>query len=276
MQGDPLALAIDYGPFLGLGVIGAVFANATGAGGGVVFVPFFTHLGFAGNTIVATSFAIQCCGMTAGAFTWWRYYKGVAQVNNQWQPLISGLYLCIPGSLLGIVIVQYTTRFIAELTWLSVDMNYLHWVFGIFSVLLAIAILCTAVLSKRQVFHVNLGLWDKAVLVAVAIVGGMITAWLSVGVGELIAVYLIIRGFNVTMAIALAVIVSACSVWGAVVFHVFVSQAIFWPVVLFAGAGAIIGGVLAKYVVLFFPPRKLKVFFGLWVLVLGIASLPLF
>ena len=37
---NPLTLIAEYGVYAVLGIIGAIFANATGAGGGVVFVPF--------------------------------------------------------------------------------------------------------------------------------------------------------------------------------------------------------------------------------------------
>lgn len=79
-----------------------------------------------------------------------------------------------------------------------------------------------------------------------------------------------------TMAIAVAVILSAFTVWGAVIYHVLVTQAVVWDVVIFAGAGAIIGCMLAKYVVLAFSPQKLKLFFGTWVLLLGVSGLPIF
>jgi uncharacterized membrane protein YfcA len=94
-----------------------------------------------------------------------------------------------------------------------------------------------------------------------------------VGVGELVAVYLILRGFNVTSAIALAVILSAFTVWSAIFHHLFVTQAIYWYVLLFAGAGAIVGGIIAKRVVLYFSVVKLKLFFATWVLIMGITSL---
>jgi uncharacterized membrane protein YfcA len=108
----------------------------------------------------------------------------------------------------------------------------------------------------------------------IGIIGGGITAWLSIGVGELVAVYLIIRGFNVTFSIACAVILSAFTVWGGIVFHLLITNAVYWPVVLFAGIGAIIGGMLAKKLVLFFSPKSLKLFFAAWVFVLGVSSLP--
>ena len=92
------------------------------------------------------------------------------------------------------------------------------------------------------------------------------------GIGELVAVFLIVRRFDVTLAIGAAVIISAVTVWGAVGYGALVSEAVIWHVVLFAGAGAVIGGRLARYVVLFFSPRQVKLFFALWVLLLGILS----
>jgi uncharacterized membrane protein YfcA len=89
-----------------------------------------------------------------------------------------------------------------------------------------------------------------------------------------VAVYLIICRFNVTLAIAAAVILSAWTVWGGVIFHLVITQAIYWPVVLFAGAGAIAGGILAKQLVLFFSAKNLKLFFAGWIFILGFTSLP--
>ncbi|MEI8600615.1 hypothetical protein P4S55_05730 [Shewanella sp. PP-Sp27a-2] len=60
-----------------LGITGAIFANSTGAGGGggVIFIPVFSSLSFSESQSVATSFMIQCFGMTAGAISWSLHYK---------------------------------------------------------------------------------------------------------------------------------------------------------------------------------------------------------
>ena len=42
-QAHPITLLQQYGGFTFLGLLGAIFANATGAGGGVVFVPFLIN-----------------------------------------------------------------------------------------------------------------------------------------------------------------------------------------------------------------------------------------
>lgn len=269
-------LVSSYSGFLFLGVVGAIFANATGAGGGVVFVPFFNQLGYSPQAIVATSFAIQCCGMTAGAITWWRFYQEHCQKAAAWQGLKSGLALTVPASLCGIWLAQYGPLVTPAFDALRGGMDELHLGFGIFSILLALAIFASVPLLKRTAFSVKFTQLDMLALPFVAFVGGAITAWLSVGVGELVAVYLIIRGFSVTMSIALAVILSAVSVWGAVVYHALISHAVIWELVLFAGVGAVVGGILAKRVVLAFSPTKLKLFFGSWVLIMGMSGLPVF
>lgn len=275
MQTQPLTLIEAFGSYTFLGVVGAVFANATGAGGGVVFVPFFHHLGFSPAQIVATSFAIQCCGMTAGAVTWLQYYRSHHRTNVLWQPLPAALWLTIPGSVGGILLAQWASH-IPLLAAVAGNTDTLHIGFGVFSIILALAIFASVPLLKRTRFKEKLATLDVLALPLIAFAGGIVTAWLSVGVGELVAVYLIIRGLNITMAIAAAVMLSAVSVWFASIYHVTTSLAVFYPVVLFAGAGAVLGGILARHVVLAFQPAQLKIFFGLWVMLLGISSLPLF
>ena len=274
-QTQPLTLTQEYAGFAFLGLLGAIFANATGAGGGVVFVPFFNQLEFSVATSVATSFAIQCCGMTAGALTWLAFYKQLKASNQPesvyWQPLSKILLLTVPSSFLGLWMVQINPQFFAHFS----DPSSLHTGFGLFSIGLAVTIFATVFLLSNQSFTTQLSLLDYIALPFIALVGGGITAWLSIGVGELVAVYLIICRFNVTFAIAAAVILSALTVWAGIVFHILITQAVYWPVVLFAGAGAIVGGILAKQLVLYFSVKNLKLFFAGWIFILGITSLPI-
>ena len=270
----PINLISEYGGFTFLGLLGAIFANATGAGGGVVFVPFFNQMDFTVATSVATSFAIQCCGMTAGAITWWGFYQQQKvkrqPESTQWLPLVEILMITVPPSILGLFMVQINPQFFAHFS----DPTSLHTGFGVFSIGLALAILATVFLLNSENFNTKLYMYDYIALPIIALVGGGITAWLSIGVGELVAVYLIMRRFNVTLAIAAAVILSAITVWGGVIFHLVITKAIYWPVVLFAGAGAIVGGILAKQLVLYFSAKNLKLFFAGWILILGFTSLP--
>ncbi|MFS1704564.1 sulfite exporter TauE/SafE family protein [Alteromonas sp. AMM-1] len=267
------AVIPEFGPFMLLGIIGAVFANATGAGGGVVFVPFFQQLQFSAEAVIATSFAIQCCGMSAGAISWLQYFRHGPEVSPHWRLLLRVVFITALGSLAGIGFTQYGfSQWFSAMSFRQFG-SQLHIGFGIFSVLLALGIFASIACLKREATRSAIESGDIAALLLISFVGGVVTAYLSVGVGELIAVYLIFRGFSVSFSIAAAVILSAISVWGGVQYHAFVTEAVVWDVVLFAGAGAIIGGRLARYLVLWFSPRQVKVFFAGWVLLLGIASL---
>lgn len=259
----------DYGLFTLLGVAGAIFANATGAGGGVVFVPFFNHLGFSSEQIVATSFAIQCCGMTAGALTWFFVYQNSRKHEKSWKPLLPVVIWVTPMSVLTILVAQYQGIHAPASLTIS---------FSVFSLILALAVFATLGRSKatHHIIREKLDNIDRCSLVLIGIFGGLITKWLSVGVGELLAVYLILRGYNVTLSIAAAVIVSAFSVWSAIGFHLVETQGVYFQVVLFAGLGAILGGLIAKFVVLAFSPMRLKIFFATWILLLGFSGLPIF
>jgi uncharacterized membrane protein YfcA len=267
-----IQIIFDYLGFFFVGVTGAIFANATGAGGGVVFVPFFNQLNIDNTAIVATSFAIQCCGMTAGAAAWYQHRHYLVDKNDssekEWSYLSGGLLATSFASVAGILSAQFLLH---EYT--SAVQDGLHVGFGIFSILLALAIYASIPLLNKEVASTKLLLIDILLLNLISFIGGIITAWLSVGVGELVAVYLILRGFNITSAIALAVMLSALTVWSAIGYHLFISRAIYWEVLLFAGAGAILGGTIAKYVVLYFSAVKLKIFFATWVLAMGVAGL---
>ena len=284
-QEAPLLLVKDYILFSVVGVVGAIFANATGAGGGVVFVPLFNQFSFSPMNIVATSFAIQCFGMTAGAISWRDQYlqnKRDPVLSPIWHTLPKLLILTVPFSILGVWLNQFSG-------WINIVMHVdhlLHWIFGSFSILLAIALFVTLPKLQREEQPFLLTRFDCIALPLIAMCGGVITAWLSIGVGEMVAVYLILRSASVTMAIAVAVILTACSVWGGIGYFILLNEialdkgvhgfsTIIYPVAFFAGLGAIVGGTIAKRIVLFFPPIQVKVFFGFWVLFMGVASLPL-
>ncbi len=276
LQPEPFELISSFAPFTLLGVLGAVFANATGAGGGVVFVPFFNQLGFTPITIVATSFAIQCCGMTAGALTWWQHYRKEKAPDSEWKALPLSLLVVVPASLSGIWLAQFGTLAFSQLSFLQGKIEDIHLGFGIFSIVLSLALFATSLMKVHPHYKNRLSALDAVSLLVIGCAGGVLTAWLSVGVGELVAVYLILRGFNIAMSIAVAVILTAFTVWAAIPHHVINTLAIDWSVVMFAGMGAIVGGMVAKYVVLAFSPVKLKLFFASWVMVMGLAGLPLF
>jgi uncharacterized membrane protein YfcA len=108
----------------------------------------------------------------------------------------------------------------------------------------------------------------------IAVAGGAVTAWLSVGVGEFLAFFLIARRYDVTEAVAVAVVVSAVTVWSASPVHLFADDsATVWSVAVWAGPGAIVGALLARALALRLGALRLKRFFGLWLLIVGFTEL---
>lgn len=263
LQPQSWALITDYLHFILLGITGAIFANSTGAGGGVIFIPAFNQLGFSESQAIATSFAIQCCGMTAGALTWLKYYRRDVSHQPQWQPFFPIIALSALCSIIGLWTVYG----------MGIDAPAaLHPLFSGFSIVLGLAILIMALGLPQGTPTSHLTRMDVILLMAITVFGGGLTAWLSVGVGELMALYLIIRRFDVTLAIATAVIVSMLTVWAGAIKHVWLDNQVYWAVVLFAGPGAVIGGILAKQLVARLPAKQLKLFFGSWVLLSGLAG----
>ena len=256
-----------YSPFSLLGVLGAIFANATGAGGGVVFIPAFQQLGISESQTIATSFAIQCFGMTTGAIMWSKYAKRQRLQEVDWKLLYPLILIAAIPSVLGL--------------WMVYGLGLgspasLSLLFAVFSILLGASLLIMARQRKQPSELVMLvqavPKKDVIWLSVIGILGGVVTAWLSVGVGEFIAFYLIFRGYRVRLAIAVAVVISAITVWSGIGYHL-AADTINWQILLFAGPGAVIGAVAARYLAAWLPAMKLKLFFAIWILLAGAIEL---
>ena len=262
-----LIAQVDYAPFSLLGVLGAIFANATGAGGGVVFIPAFQALDISAEQSVATSFAIQCFGMTTGALLWSRFAKQQAKTESDWRLAVPFLLATVPASILGLWFV-YGGGLTSPAS--------LSLLFAWFSILLGCA-LFVAVLKKNLRHQVDIesrqaNRGDLLSLIVIGFVGGIVTAWLSVGVGEFVAFYLIVRGYRVTLAVAVAVILSALTVWAGIGFHL-AADTIHYQILMFAGPGAVFGAIIAKLIATRLPVMQLKLFFAGWVLLVGVIEL---
>lgn len=255
---------IEYSLFSFIGVVGAIFANSTGAGGGVVFIPLFNELSFTEEQSIATSFAIQCFGMTAGACTWWLHYKRHKTELRLWQGFKRIISITAVSSIIGLLLV-YGNKLTSPTS--------LHQSFSWFSLVLGLFIIITVFFVKPHRERSQIYLFDWFALITIGLFGGALTAWLSVGVGELLAIYLILRRFDISMAVAAAVIVSAFTVWAAIWQHTIIQFEVYWQVVLFAGPGAVLGGVFAKTLVTHLSATKLKLFFAFWLLIIGLVGI---
>ncbi|MCH2189679.1 MAG: sulfite exporter TauE/SafE family protein [Gammaproteobacteria bacterium] len=261
---------LSYWPFFAIAIVGAIVANSTGAGGGIVFVPAFNMLGIDSDAIIATSFAIQCFGMTAGTIAWHQNARANLIASGS-DPLRTKTYsrywiiiaVCSIPAAGGVLLGQYVFSLDSADQIKGVFKSF-SFLFGI-SILLTTAYLLRSSNAKTGVIAID-GRVTRVLLIVIGLIGGLITAWLSVGVGELIAVALILLRYPVRFAIGVAVSVSAFSVWAGIHYHVFVEPMIHYGILAFAAPAAAIGGTVAKYLVAHFSPVQVKVFIAIWIL----------
>jgi len=250
-----------------VGLVGAIIANTSGTGGGVVFVPVFNALReldvmtLSPLQVVGVSMAIQSFGMSMGALRWTdrllhqpepKVLEARVRTRDFALVVLCVLTLSLPGMLL--------TQRLA-----SLDQHAVLLAYKGFSILLGSAlILATWTVNARRQERDRLTRADLFVLVAIGFVGGPITALFSVGVGELVALYLFIRHYPVLLCTGAACVISAISVIAGAVWHI-EAGTIQWEVVLLAAPAAMLGGFLARPVALWLGAKRLKTLDGAWI-----------
>lgn len=265
-----------YKHFFFVGVFAAIIANSSAVGGGVVFVPFFTALNdleargavsglLAGGALtpfmtVGLSFAIQAFGMSVGTITWlFRFYvSGRAPPGPRMEfgefARLAGLALvtCIPTMLLMQIFVE-------------VDNRVLLTGFKAFSIVMGTVLFVFAVLAKKRSNpRLVIAPLERLTLPLIGVVGGIAMALFSVGIGEFLVVYLILRGYPTLNVVALAVAATALTVIPGAVFHITQTQNV-WEIALFAIPGAMIGGSVARFLAQYLGARRLEIAAATWI-----------
>ncbi|AUX68966.1 hypothetical protein CHX26_05130 [Porphyrobacter sp. HT-58-2] len=263
---DPALLAKLW--FLpGVGVIGAIIANTSGTGGGVVFVPVFNALRELGVmnlsplAVVGVSMGIQSFGMTMGSLRWTdrllhQPEPGPLEAQVRLRDFATVVLAVLALSLPAMLATQRLTAF---------DQQDVLYAYKGFSILLGTAlIVATWTFNAARPERTQLARIDLAVLLALAIPGGAITALFSVGMGELVALYLFIRHYPVLLCTGAACVISAVSCLVGVVWHIGAGT-VQWEVVLLAAPAAVLGGFLARPVALWLGAKRLKTLDGSWI-----------
>lgn len=264
-EASPFGKVAGHWHFFFIGVLAAIVANSTGAGGGIVFLPVFTLLGLSVTESLATSLAIQCFGMTAGGLAWFQHLRKGAICDAQAKSFRAIFLVAVIGALLGLRVTQELLP--------NPDWN-IEWLFSLFSLVVGLTIL-VATLKGRDVNGSREGgisFGELAGLVLSSFLGGAITGWLSIGVGEILAIYLLALRFRVNFAVAVAVCVTSITVITGVPFY-FGKSVIVLEVLVFAAPGALIGGTFAKRLAIYLGARRLKLGMAGWILLTAVIHL---
>ncbi len=239
---DPGALAAQNWPLVLVGVAGATIGNATAVGGGLVFIPALIF-GFGLGPVEALKLALvsQSVGMTSGAIGWLR--RGAVPFGA----LPVAIPLLAAGALVSTFVIQPNALLVKGL-------------FGPVSI--GVGILTLYLLENRtRTLEVPRSALPG--LGAVAFVGGMLTGWVAIGEGEVVAAYLMLRhGLDPRRGIALGtVLLSANSILlGGL--HAFVLGGVPWEMAAFVMLGCAWGGRLGPFLAQWVGPHKLKIAFA--------------
>src|SRR5208283_3984542 len=227
---DPIALFKHNWIFIPVGFCGAILGNISAVGGGIVFIPVLIFVfQLPAVTALKIALASQSWGMSSGAVGWMQ--KRVVPLR--------ALKLTVPGLLLGSSISSFVIHPSALLVKL---------LFGPVSILLGVL---TIVLSRRVVTTVasaRIPAGAAAPLLIISFIGGLITGWIAIGEGELVAALLMLfYGMNVAACIGLGVVLLAINSIFLTLLHWFLLGGIPWSIAAFTGLGCVFGARLAPF-----------------------------
>ena len=203
----------------------ASIANATAVGGGFLFMPLFIYIyKLAPVVALKLSIATQAFGMTSGALSWGRRY-----IDRR------AFILASAASILGV--------WFASFMWV-VPSSYIKPLFALISFGVFIALILEMKYKEASGSGSFLPVFNRSSLffAICAFIGGLITGWTAIGVGEVVALYLLfVYRLNVDVAIGTGVAVLAASSVAGFVFHIILGG-IPWELLIFTVPGVILGG----------------------------------
>lgn len=254
-----------------VGVVGAIIANASGTGGGVVFIPVFNALRdladwqFDPLRVTAISMGIQAFGMSVGALRWTdRLLHQPAKPEHANEAPVRVCDYAL--TCLLVLAISLPVQLLTQIN-LVMDGRSVLLAYKGFSIVLGLALItATWTVNRNAPERAKLTRLDLAVLAALSVPGGFVTAMFSVGIGELVAFYLFLRHFPMVLAVGTACVVSSVSMIAGTLINQS-AGIIAWDIVLLAAPGAMLGALLARPIALWLGPRKLKTAGGVWIVV---------
>ncbi|MCU0432945.1 MAG: sulfite exporter TauE/SafE family protein [Bacteroidia bacterium] len=239
---EPAALAARNWPLVLIGVLGAVIGNITAIGGGLVFIPVLMFV-YKTDPLSALklAFVTQAVGMSSGASGWLR--RGEVPLKLLWWT--------IPSLLIGTLI----ATFVFHPSGMVVKS-----LFGPVSLLAGVLTLVT--LNRTGSID---ELPRKALLPVffVSILGGLITGWVAIGEGEIIAAFcMLVYGLRATKAIGLGVVLLAVNSIVLALLHSLYFGGVPWDMAIFTMLGVLWGGRLGPWLTQWISVKQSKLVFA--------------
>lgn len=244
---EPATLAARNWPLILVGVVGAVIGNMTAIGGGLVFIPVLMFVYHTDPlSALKLAFVTQAVGMTSGAIGWLQR-KEVPIELLKWT---------LPGLLLGTGISTFL---------IHPQPLLVKGLFGPISVL--VGLLTIATMDRKGDLE-KLPETAKQPVFLVSLVGGMITGWVAIGEGEIIAAFCMLRyGLNVNKAIGIGVVLLSINSLLLASIHALFFGGIPWDIAIFTILGVLWGGRLGPFIAQRASARSIKMVFA-WIAML--------
>lgn len=225
---SPGALAARNWPLVLIGIGGAIIGNLTAIGGGLVFVPTMIFV-YSANPVAALklAFVTQAVGMTSGA-TGWLSRCEVPMRLLKWT---------VPPLIVGTLISSFVYRPNPML------------VKGLFGPVTIVAGLLTLYTLDRKGGLPDLPPKANAWVALMAFIGGIITGWVAIGEGEIVAAFCMLAfNLNTNRALGLGVVLLAINSIFLALLHSLVFGDMPWQWAIFTMLGALWGGRLGPFI----------------------------
>jgi uncharacterized membrane protein YfcA len=234
----PAELAARNWPLILMGLAGAVVGNFTSIGGGLVFIPVLMFA-YDLNPVSALKVALvaQAVGMTSGACGWYR--RGVVPSRL--------LSWTIPGLVVGSIISSFFIR---------PSPMMVKAVFSPICIVAGILILVTQNRKNGRLDFPRSGNWPLALI---STFGGLITGWVAIGEGEIVAAFcMLVYALETNRAIGLGVVLLSINSILLAGFHTLIFGGVSWDIAIFTMLGVLWGGRLGPFLAQNFPAKILK------------------
>lgn len=239
---DPVAVARSHWPLAFVALAGATIGNATAVGGGLVFIPVLVLVYRLGPVeSLKLALVAQSIGMTSGAIGWWR--RGAVPLRA----LPATLPPLLAGAAFGALVVRPSPLLVKEL-------------FGPVSIVVGLVILY---LLDRHPGRLEVPRAAYPGLAAVAAAGGVLTGWVAIGAGELVAAWLMLRHrLEPERGVALGTVMLSVSSIALTAIHGLVLGGVPWEMAAFLMLGCAWGGRLGPFLAQWIDPHRLKIGFA--------------
>ncbi|HEY9772799.1 MAG TPA: sulfite exporter TauE/SafE family protein [Planktothrix sp.] len=240
---DPAAALRQHWAIIPIGFCSGVVANISALGGGIVAIPAMMFLlGYSPIVALKTTIGTQSIGMSIGSISWLR--TGNLPVR--------AIKYAVPGLLIG-------SSISSEI--IHANAMIIKGIFGPVSIVLGILALAT--LRQRNGEREDIPDEARLPLFLVSIIGGLITGWIAIGEGEVIAAMLmIVYGVSPKRSIALGVVLLCINSIYLMLNHVMFLGGVPWQIVLYNIGGAMFGAWITPRLAKHLNLRVMKIIFA--------------